>query len=113
MRLNITLAALAATMFLVIGATTADAATSGHNCRVGVGWSEYGWAFASNSTTCPFAARVVRQADRNVWRYGPGAFRISAWSPVTHRWYLMSCNATRGYHVSCVGGIGSRVSWWM
>ena len=52
------------------------------------------------STSCPFALNV---ADAYATMGGPS---VSAWSPVTMRWYTMNCT---GYPVYCTGGVAAKV----
>ena len=108
--MNRLIAALALVATLAL-AGTASAQRSEHRCWVGSAYG--GYAYTSDVTSCPFALRVVHQADKNVWRYGPGWFHVNAWSPATGRFYYMNCRATKYMWAVCKGGIGSRVSWWI
>lgn len=65
----------------------ASAASCGGNIYVG------------SNTTCPFAINVA-----DAWsNAGGGSVTVEAWSPVTKRYYLMSCTA--GVPTICRGGI--------
>jgi hypothetical protein len=77
-----------------------------------------GYVGVTVNTSCPFAQRVTRAAISFVIRnggVGPGAFYITAFSPVTYRWYRMRCYSTGDLYangratVDCRGGINARV----
>jgi hypothetical protein len=59
---------------------------------------------AGPNTTCPFAERVRSAYEENV------AGRVNAYSPVTHRTYVMTCVA--GAPVVCTGGDHASVTIW-
>lgn len=59
---------------------------------------------ASSATSCDFAINVAGEYGSN-----PGASSISAYSPVTDRFYTMSCAAMSGWSAVCTGGSGAAV----
>lgn len=58
---------------------------------------------AGPNTTCAFAMNVAGEYGSN-----PGATTISAYSPVTDKYYTMTCSAYSAGHV-CIGGNGAEV----
>lgn len=56
------------------------------------------WLAVNDVTSCSFAGNVASA----YFTHGPG--RLSVYSPVTGKWYDMSCSAVTGSIVKCTGG---------
>ena len=72
------------------GASTSSTAASGTSCGSGI--------TVATNTSCAFARNVYIE-----WQYaGGGTVTVAAWSPVTNRYYEITCTA--GVTTTCRGG---------
>jgi hypothetical protein len=108
-------------VFIAASLVSIDGSDGATPCSVAVraGGALYtGTVTRSSHTSCPFARNVTRASLRYIISHGgsgDGDFIVYAWSPVTHRWYRVHCqadgdlNASYGMHVACRAGNRARV----
>lgn len=74
-----------------VSGSSAPSMVPAKTCGGGIG--------ASSATSCEFALNVAGEYGSN-----PGAATIQAYSPVTGRYYTMSCAPMGGWSAVCAGG---------
>lgn len=74
-------------------------------CGAGV----WGWHGAKHYTSCPFA-RNIALGVRKSPQYGSYRLVGDAYSPVTHKTYIVNCVRRGAYAYRCTAGIGA-IAW--
>ena len=104
-RILITLS-LAALLIVPVARADFHAPSSGYwrYCGSGV----WGWKGAEHYTSCPFARNVAAGVRRSS-DFGSYKLIGDAYSPVTHRTYIVHCVRRGGYAYRCTAGVGAIV----
>lgn len=111
MKTLITTAVLAIAFALVLAfPVSAGASLAVHTC-----WAPRGQFDASNNTSCAFGRVVMRKALNYIDSHG-GPYRFHdfwfrAFSPVTYRWYTVTCESGRRGGICDGSGYNSWVKW--